>query len=100
MHPDSSTRNPDGVLGHKSIESETPSLSESFDEASIISLNSATISRSEFISKFNGLVLESISPDHLVKVKLSLLRASRINLVPSAYTPDSVKISPALSGMI
>ena len=91
---------PEGVFGHKSLESSTPSLSESLDEVSLISVNSATISRSEFILKFNGLALESTSPDHLVKVKLSSLRASRIKFVPALYKPDSVKICPEFSGMI
>ena len=55
---------------------------------------------SEYISKLNGLDLESISPDHLTKVKLSLPIASRIKLVPALYNPDSVKISPEFSGII
>ena len=82
---------PEGVFEHKSLESSTPSLSESLDEVSLISVNSATISRSEFILKFNGLALESTSPDHLVKVKLSSLRASRIKFVPALYNQILLK---------
>ena len=55
---------PEGVFGHKSLESSTPSLSESLDEMSLISVNSATISRSEFISKtvspFSSLIISPV----------------------------------------
>ena len=83
---------PEGVFGHKSLESSIPSLSESLDEVFLISVNSATISRSEFISKFNGLALESTSPDHLVKVKLSSLRASRIKFIPALLSVNLMKV--------